>query len=95
MASPLLDALLEQSDFSRKSRLPSLFSDFSRLAQSNRDGYDANVKAWITALASVRLRQDDAESGCLCIVADTSLAEALASRQWGRPLALATVEVCH
>lgn len=87
MASSFLERLLEQPDFCRKSRLPSLFSDFSPLALSNRDGYDANINAWTTALNNVLL-----DGGRLCIKADKDLVDSLASRQWGRPLALATVE---
>lgn len=93
MSTPLLESLLEQPDFSRKSRLPSLFSDFSPLALSNRDGYEANIKAWITALDVVHLQNPDSKHDCLCISADKNLAESLASRQWGRPLALAAIEV--
>lgn len=96
MPSSLLDTLLSQPDFSRKSRLPSLFSDFSPLSLSNRDGYEANVQAWLTALGGA-VWENNVGAGSsggsrLCIRVDDALAEDLASRQWGRPLALACVE---
>lgn len=31
----------------KKTRLPSLYSDFSHLVDSNPEGYDANIQAWI------------------------------------------------
>lgn len=88
--SDRLANLLNQPEFIRPSRLPSLYSDFSPLARSNRDGYEANVNAWITALDQMTWREYE-----LSITADSSLRESLASPQWGTPLAIAAVEVCH
>lgn len=89
----LLDNLLEHQDFAKKSRLPSLFSDFSPLVQTNVDGYNANVNAWTNALASCVLegKGHDGRS-CFVIKLDRGLLEDLTSKQWGQPLAIASVE---
>ena len=120
----LLEAILNQRDLFKTTRLPSLYSDFAPLKTTNRDGYDANCQAWATALGRALLRPEvrsvhassggsrervsgEGEGGgkedrdvvgllkdrC-CIVADKDMANALAHSQWGRPLALGSVEVC-
>ena len=107
----LLEAVLEQRDLFKQSRLPSLYSDFANLKTTNRDGYDANCQAWATALGRALLITDTAATTTsggggetdvvkllkdrCCIVADQQLASALAHSQWGRPLALGSVEVSH
>lgn len=87
----LIDELLKQPEFSKRSRLPSLFSDFSRLSETNRDGYEANVKAWTDAL-SRSLLSESLDGSKLCLVADSALGESLTSSTWGRPLSLGVVE---
>jgi charged multivesicular body protein 7 len=109
----LLNAVLSQPTF-KKSRLPSLYSDFTPLRVSNKDGYDANVDAWIQALNRSLLSEtflsvkrdtstndeevkktdhvEDPITSCLCITTNQTLADLLTSSQWGKPLALASVE---
>ncbi|ORY81332.1 Snf7-domain-containing protein [Protomyces lactucae-debilis] len=101
----LLNTVLSQPSF-KKSRLPSLYSDFATLKVSNKDGYDANIDAWIQALNKSLLEEtflsikEEAESStstnafasCLCITTSKALSDILTSSQWGKPLALASVE---
>lgn len=89
---PLLDLVLEHPEFSRKARLPSLYSDFAPLKISNADGYQANVKAWLSALNSAFAQQLSGTDGALCITMNTSLVNSLTSSQWGKPLALPAIE---
>ncbi|CCG82680.1 SNF7 family protein [Taphrina deformans PYCC 5710] len=90
MSDSLLELVLRHPEFSRKSRLPSLFSDFSQLSLSNRDGYEANVGAWLGALGEAVF--DSAGRDSVCITLDSALGDRLSSPRWGRPLALAAVE---
>lgn len=73
-------------------RLPSLYSDFRRLRTNNPNGFLANVTTWKTVLSAA------SRQGVLPNTQDTlilhtgeELVSSLATREWGRPLALGTV----
>lgn len=91
-SSPLLDYLLtHEESFKSRARLASLYSDFRAQAQTNPDGYEANVTAWRRGL------QDAAKAGLLpggdLLVLRTGpkLLEQLQLERWGMPAALGVV----
>ncbi|KAK7206104.1 hypothetical protein BZA70DRAFT_294408 [Myxozyma melibiosi] len=102
----LLDYILTLPQFT-DSRLPSLFSDFRRLKESNPDGYQANITAWKTALVSAlrrSTRSPDPDSSSTATTTTTTttdsvlvlhsgatLLAALTSPTHGHPLALSAV----
>ncbi|KAL9096936.1 MAG: hypothetical protein Q9165_000900 [Trypethelium subeluteriae] len=94
----LLQFLLDhEKAFQSTGRLASLYSDFRLQANTNPDGYDANVSAWRKALADAAraglLPTQGGSRDLLTIRTGEELAQALDSKQWGRPLALGSVIV--
>lgn len=74
-----------------RSRLPSLYSDFSLQRTTNPDGYTANVTAWQAALdhaAQANLLPSDS---AFILHPTDALLSALSSSQYGRPLGLGAV----
>lgn len=47
---PATESALAAVPAFKKSRLPSLYSDFSHLIDTNLEGYDANIQAWVDVL---------------------------------------------
>ncbi|KAL4807573.1 Snf7-domain-containing protein [Aspergillus unguis] len=104
--SDLLTYILSQDSF-RKSRLPSLYSDFSIQKKTNPDGYQVNVSAWEQALTkaardgyisstSISRRNSDGTvqrrtANHLTVKADESLLRELEIAELGRPVALGAV----
>lgn len=72
-----------------ESRKVSLYSNFGRLAQTNPDGFDANVKAWKNVLLQC-LKRGYFDDKC-AIPAGQPLLESLSDKKWGVPLALNSV----
>ncbi|KAF2861833.1 hypothetical protein K470DRAFT_244928 [Piedraia hortae CBS 480.64] len=74
--------------FRNHNRLSSLYSSFQNQAQSNPDGYHANVAAWLRALS---LATASGKLGNRYIISTTSLATALETKTHGRPQGLGCV----
>ncbi|KAK4920571.1 hypothetical protein LTR28_012875, partial [Elasticomyces elasticus] len=95
--SELLDFLRTHEEaFRSRARLASLYSDFRSQRAANPDGYAANTSAWLHALASASragLVPSSRPGARNTLVLDTgeTLARALQTREWGRPLALGAV----
>lgn len=81
----LLQAVRRHQQFS-DTRMPSLYSDFRRLKESNWDGYESNLRAWKGALTSAL--HEGLFSDKLMIEAGMSLVEKLSDPRFGRPLAV-------
>lgn len=107
MASELLQFVLEQEQFRKfvlplrslipaaneqRPRLPSLYSDFRYLRTTNPNGFAANLAAWKDVLRAATERGLAGDDHLVLPVTDTLVSQ-LATREWGRPLALATVVV--
>lgn len=89
--SSLLTFILSDSKFT-KQRLPSLYSDFTRLKLSNAEGYNANVKAWQAALSqATQQRLTSHSSSPFIIDIGVDLQYKLSTPDYGTPLALDTV----
>lgn len=103
----LLDFILSQPSFT-ETRIPSLYSDFRRLKDSNPDGYEANVNVWKIALINAtrtlvpKTDKEDGSAGSagsvvrddvLVIHSGSKLLDSLSSAKWGRPLGLSAVFV--
>ncbi|KAK9472686.1 uncharacterized protein V1510DRAFT_124520 [Dipodascopsis tothii] len=90
----VLETVLAEAEFNER-RLPSLYSDFRPLRESNVDGWEANVAAWAGALRrtvrSGRLAGDGDERDVLTLHAGPALVQALTSPSLGKPLALQAV----
>ncbi|KAF2188320.1 hypothetical protein K469DRAFT_703825 [Zopfia rhizophila CBS 207.26] len=94
--SELLDFILAHEDaFRSRSRMASLYSDFSSQLTTNPDGYHANIAAWKKALAdAVRAGVIPAQGNTrdlLNIRTGDELARALQHREFGRPTCLPAV----
>ncbi|KAL7958287.1 Snf7 domain-containing protein [Trichoderma compactum] len=91
----LADYLVQNDPNFRKARLPALYSDFRSQKTLNPDGYQANVSAWLLALARLAsdglLSRQGSKSSALVFDLDESLRRSLDSKQFGQPLALGTV----
>ncbi|KAL6817000.1 Snf7 domain-containing protein [Trichoderma camerunense] len=91
----LSDYLVKNDPNFRKARLPALYSDFRSQKTLNPDGYQANVSAWLLALARLAsdglLSRQGSKSSALVFDLDESLRRSLDSKQFGQPLALGTV----
>ncbi|KAL7821101.1 Snf7 domain-containing protein [Trichoderma gracile] len=91
----LADYLVQHDANFRKSRLPALYSDFRPQKTLNPDGYQANISAWLLALARLAseglLARQGSQSSALVFDLDESLRKSLASKQFGQPLALGAV----
>ncbi|KAL6790113.1 Snf7 domain-containing protein [Trichoderma sp. SZMC 28012] len=91
----LSDYLVQNDPNFRKARLPALYSDFRSQKTLNPDGYQANVSAWLLALARLAsdglLSRQGSKSSALVFDLDESLRRSLDSKQFGQPLALGTV----
>lgn len=75
--------------------MPSLYSDFTLQRYSNPDGFAANTAAWIDALTKAAraglLPSDGADCDTMSLKTGETLLRSLATKEWGRPLALRTV----
>ncbi|KAA8913817.1 hypothetical protein TRICI_003099 [Trichomonascus ciferrii] len=81
--------LVEKNTLFSQRRIPSLYSDFKRLRETNEEGYHANVAAWKSVLnAAIR---DGYFPDRTCMYASEGLVSALTSPDSGRPLALDAV----
>jgi charged multivesicular body protein 7 len=83
-----------------KNRLQSLYSDFPRHESTNPHGYRANLDAWrhaLVAAAREGLIPGDAKSGQendrLLLTTGDTLARALDTTEFGKPVALGRVVV--
>jgi charged multivesicular body protein 7 len=74
-----------------RARLVALYSDFRHLQATNPDGYAANVDAWREGLAHAARSGVLPSSDLLSININEELFRELETKEWGRPLALATV----
>jgi len=77
-----------------RARIPSLYSDFRLQRTANPDGYSANIAAWETGLTHA-LQEGLIPGGkdVLSLKTGDALLQALDTREWGKPLALAAVVV--
>lgn len=81
--------LVEKNSLFSQRRIPSLYSDFKRLRETNEEGYHANVAAWKSVLnAAIK---DGYFPDRTCMHASERLVSALTSPDSGRPLALDAV----
>ncbi|KAF2238929.1 hypothetical protein EV356DRAFT_572970 [Viridothelium virens] len=92
----LLQFILDhEKAFQSTGRLASLYSDFRLQANTNPDGYNANISAWRKALADAAraglIPSQGGSRDLLTIRTGDELVQALDSKQWGRPLALGSV----
>ena len=82
---------------SSRGRLSSLYSDFRLQLNTNPDGYYANISAWKKALTDAAragvIPAQGAVNDLLTIRTGEELSRALASKEWGRPMALGAVIV--
>uniref|UniRef100_A0A060TGU2 ARAD1D25960p n=1 Tax=Blastobotrys adeninivorans TaxID=409370 RepID=A0A060TGU2_BLAAD len=85
---PDLLPLVEQNRLFTERRLPSLYSDFRRLKESNEEGYFANIAAWKSLLTEALNQGSFADSLC---IDTTHLLTRLTSAENGVPLAVDTV----
>lgn len=84
----ITDLVLESSLFT-EARLPSLYSDFRQLKQSNPDGFNANVIAWEQALSSATsARLTSTNESVFVFQSDEKILKSLRLRQYGEPLAV-------
>ncbi|MCJ1249777.1 hypothetical protein MMC30_007003 [Trapelia coarctata] len=90
--SELLTFLQTQEQQFRRARIPSLYSDFRLQRTANPDGYSANISAWETGLTHA-LQEGLIPGGkdVLSLRTGDPLLQALDTREWGKPLALAAV----
>ncbi|KAI5804984.1 Snf7-domain-containing protein [Geopyxis carbonaria] len=89
--SELLNFVLDHPDF-RKTRLPSLYSDFRNLQTTNSSAFTANVAAWKRLLIDATahgLVGDGTDK--LVITTGEALVTQMSMQEWGRPLALGVV----
>lgn len=94
--SPLLDFILQHEEaFNDPHRLASLYADFGQQLEVNPEGYQANVAAWIKALADASragvLRSQSSGHDLFHIHATDELARALQHPQHGKPTCLPAV----
>ncbi|CAZ85663.1 unnamed protein product [Tuber melanosporum] len=87
--SELLSFTLAHEQF-RRARLPSLYSDFCPLRANNPSGFLANVTAWKSVLSQAAAN-GILGGDTLVLEIGEGLVGSLATREWGRPLALGTV----
>ncbi|RPB01089.1 hypothetical protein L873DRAFT_1678422 [Choiromyces venosus 120613-1] len=87
--SELLSFILAHEQF-RRARLPSLYSDFRPLRTNNPSGFLANVTAWKSTLGQAAAN-GVLGGDTLVLGIGEELVSSLATREWGRPLALGTV----
>ncbi len=80
-----------------RQRLPSLYSDFTLQRHSNPDGFTANTSAWIDVLGNAAkaglLPADGSDRNLFSLATGDALLHSLETKEWGRPLAIATVIV--
>ena len=78
-----------------RARLASLYSDFRQQRATNRDGYVANINAWMTGLAAAAKAGllPANENSILTLSCGPELLKALETREWGQPAALEAVVV--
>ncbi|VVT58762.1 uncharacterized protein SAPINGB_P006371 [Magnusiomyces paraingens] len=86
----LTTELIELPTSFTKSRVHSLYSDFRKLAESNPEGYSANIAAWKSALWVV-LGTPGLMPDTLLLTADADLIALFDTSLLGTPLALDTV----
>lgn len=72
-------------------RMPSLYSDFRNIKDSNTEGYDANISTWKSVL--MEALNSGVFSDTVVLTAGSSLLECFDSAKFGRPLALDCVLV--
>ncbi|OCL12450.1 hypothetical protein AOQ84DRAFT_334295 [Glonium stellatum] len=94
--SELLTFILDHEEaFRSRGRLSSLYSDFRVQLNTNPDGYYANVSAWKKALSDAAragvIPARGVSNDLLTIRTGEELSRALASKEWGRPMALGAV----
>ncbi|KAF2803079.1 uncharacterized protein BDZ99DRAFT_453844 [Mytilinidion resinicola] len=92
----LLAFILDHEEaFRSRGRLASLYSDFRSQIHTNPDGYHANIGAWKKALADAAragvIPSQGAAHDLLTIRTGDELSRALATREYGRPMALGVV----
>lgn len=91
-SSPLLEFLLtHEESFKSRARLASLYSDFRALAQTNPDGYKANVSAWCQAIQDAANRGLLPGGDLLTLKTGPDLLRQLQLEKWGMPAALGSV----
>ncbi|KAK5107589.1 hypothetical protein LTR62_000983 [Meristemomyces frigidus] len=95
--SQLLEFLrTHDTAFSSRTRLASLYSDFRLQRQSNPDGYQANVAAWLRALTAAAKEghipsQTGTQHDHFSLCTGEELLRELQTREYGRPLSLGSV----
>lgn len=73
-------------------RMPSLYSDFRNIKESNTEGYEANIATWKSVLSQALLSRT-VFSDAVVLSAGNNLLELFDSSKFGRPLALDCVLV--
>lgn len=95
MSELLAFILSHEEAFRSRGRLSSLYSDFRLQLNTNPDGYYANISAWKKALTDAAragvIPAQGAVNDLLTIRTGEELSRALASKEWGRPMALGAV----
>jgi charged multivesicular body protein 7 len=95
MSELLLFVLAHEEAFKSKSRLASLYADFSTQRNINPEGYQANLSAWKQALSNAAragvIPSQGTTHDLLSIRTGEDLARSLAHTQFGRPTCLPAV----
>lgn len=73
-------------------RMPSLYSDFRTIKESNTEGYDANIATWKSVLTKA-LAAGTVFPNAVVLTAGSTMLENFDSSKFGRPLALDCVLV--
>lgn len=73
-------------------RLPSLYSDFRKIKDSNTEGYEANITTWKAVLTEA-IKSGTVSHDATVLSAGSTLLEYFDSSLYGKPLALDCVLV--
>lgn len=86
-----IESFIKENTYFKRSRLPSLYSDFKHLNQLNPDGYDANLTAWSNLFISI-YRQGKLPNSILTMsTTNPNLEDFLSIQVYGKPKALGLI----
>lgn len=85
---PSIEGVFSAVPAFKKTRLPSLYSDFSHLVDSNPEGYDANIQAWNDVFKQCLVQN---VFGSSITLPGAELAAKFANRELGEPKGLSLV----
>ncbi|ODQ67968.1 hypothetical protein NADFUDRAFT_48626 [Nadsonia fulvescens var. elongata DSM 6958] len=87
MDKAMILSFVEASPLFTKTRIPSLFSDYRRLEDSNPEGYEANLAAWKTVFT--KYFEAKSQSGAIVqLISEDNILQPLSSPHNGVPLAI-------